>query len=242
MASKINVFENLAELNERLAKYIIEIANNAITTKGRFDFVLTGGNSPKEVYKLISTTYSKEIDWTKVYFFFGDERTVLPFAKDYNGLMAKESLFDNLDLKEDQIFYVDTNLTPEQAAASYKATLDKHFAGDAIIFDLVLLGMGDDAHTASIFPETTLVENATIDVASVWVEKLATNRVSLTAPLINQAKHVVFLTFGENKAVALSHVFGEERNVAAYPSQLINPTNGTLDWFIDTAAAKLIKA
>ncbi|RZK14308.1 MAG: 6-phosphogluconolactonase, partial [Flavobacterium sp.] len=234
-------FKSQAELNEQLAQYVIEVANKAIAEKSRFDFVLTGGSSPKGLYQLLSTTYKDQIDWDKIYFFFGDERTVLPFEKDYNGLMAKESFFDNLELKEGHVFYVDTNLSPEEAAADYKQKLDEHFSGSPIVFDFILLGMGDDAHTASIFPHTTLVNNEELTVASVWVEKLNTNRVSLTAPLINQAKHVVFITFGENKAKALEKVFGEEKDFANYPSQLINPVNGDLQWFVDEAAASLVK-
>ena len=238
---KLNIFNNQAELNEQLAKNVISIAQKAITEKGRFDFVLTGGSSPKELYRLLSTTYKNEIDWDKTYFFFGDERTVLPFEKDYNGLMAKESFFDNLELKEGHVFYVDTNLSPEEAAADYKQKLDQHFAGAPIVFDLILLGMGDDAHTASIFPGTTLVNNQELTVASVWVEKLNTNRVSLTAPLINQAKNIYFITFGANKAEALAKVFGEEKEFSNYPSQLIKPVNGDLQWFVDEAAASLLK-
>ncbi|MFN0257671.1 6-phosphogluconolactonase [Pedobacter ureilyticus] len=238
---KLNIFSNQAELNEQLAQYVITVANKAIAEKGRFDFVLTGGSSPKGLYQLLSTTYKDQIDWDKTYFFFGDERTVLPFEKDYNGLMAKESFFDNLALKDGHIFYVDTNLSPEEAAADYKQKLDEHFAGGSIVFDLILLGMGDDAHTASIFPHTTLVTNQELTVASVWVEKLNTNRVSLTAPLINQAKHVVFITFGENKATALHHVLSDRQDFASYPSQLIKPVNGDLQWFVDEAAASLVK-
>ena len=237
---QLNIFENESELNEELAQYVIDIANIATAEKGRFDFVLTGGNSPKGLYNLLSTTYKDQIDWDKVYFFFGDERTVLPFEKDYNGLMAKESFFDNLTLKEEQIYYINTNLTPEKAAADYKQRLDKHFNGKPIVFDLVLLGMGDDAHTASIFPQTELVHNNEATVASVWVEKLNTFRVSLTAPLINQAKNVAFITFGANKAEALEQVWRDEKEVSNFPAQLINPTSGELQWFVDEAATAFL--
>lgn len=237
----LHIYDTTTELTEKLAHYIIKIANEAIAAKGRFDFVLTGGNSPKALYQALSTTYKDQIDWTKVYFFFGDERTVLPNHKDYNGLMAKENLFDNLQTPASHIFYVDTTLTPAEAAEAYKKALDDHFAGQPIVFDLILLGMGDDAHTASIFPHTDLVDNKSLTVAAVFVEKLDTYRVSLTAPLINQAKHVAFLTFGENKANALSHVLGKsEKNYELYPSQLIAPVNGQLDWFVDKAATSLL--
>ncbi len=234
----LNIFPSVKELNEALIAYVIEIANKAIESDRRFNFVLTGGNSPKELYQQLSTTYKDKIDWSKVYFFFGDERTVLPTHKDYNGLMAKENLFNNLETPESHIFYMDTTLSPDDAAIAYKEKLDQHFNGEEIVFDLILLGMGDDAHTASIFPGTDLVHNLDETVASVWVEKLKTNRISLTAPLINKAKHIAFITFGDNKANALSHVIGDkEQNFELYPAQLINPTNGNLDWFVDEAAA-----
>jgi 6-phosphogluconolactonase len=238
---KLNIFKNIDQLNEQLAQLIIAVANKAIAEKGRFDFVLTGGSSPKKLYELLSTTYKAKINWEKVFFFFGDERTVLPFEKDYNGLMAKESFFDNLEIEPSQIFYVDTNLAPKDAASAYKKALDEHFKNEDIFFDLILLGMGDDAHTASIFPHTSLVTDEEPTVASVWVEKLNTYRVSLTAPLINQAKNIVFITFGANKAEALAKVLGSEKDPSNYPSQLIAPISGNLEWFVDDAAAGLLK-
>jgi 6-phosphogluconolactonase len=237
---QLNIFETPNELNENLAQFIITEANKAIKEKDRFDFVLTGGSSPKVLYQLLSTTYKSKIDWTKVYFFFGDERTVLPFEPDYNGLMAKQSFFDQLELADEQIFYVNTKLEPKASASDYQERITKHFEGKPIVFDLILLGMGDDAHTASIFPGTDLVTNNEIGVTDVWVEKLNTHRVSFTAPLINQAKNVVFITFGENKAEALQNVLSDRKDFTKYPSQLIKPTSGTLQWFIDKAAAGLI--
>ena len=237
---KINIFKSVEELNEQLAQQIISIAKNAIAESGRFNFVLTGGNSPKALYLLLSTTYKHKIDWHKVYFFFGDERTVLPFEKDYNGLMAKENLFDNLELSADQIFYVDTNLPPAEAAADYKKRIEQHFGKNPINFDLILLGMGDDAHTASIFPNTDLVNAIAATVASVWVNQLRTHRISFTVPLINAAKNVFFITFGENKADALQKVWTDQKKVSSYPSQLIAPKNGDLQWFVDEEAAKFV--
>ncbi|TKC10354.1 6-phosphogluconolactonase [Pedobacter polaris] len=238
----LHIFKSIPELNENLIAYVIKIANEAISTKGRFDFVLTGGNSPKELYKQLSTTYKDKIDWTKVFFFFGDERNVLPDHKDYNGLMAKENLFDNLQTPPGHIFYIDTTLIPKDAAIAYKNALDNHFKGEEIVFDLILLGMGDDAHTASIFPDTELVKSIHATVDSVWVEKLNTFRISLTAPLINKAKNIAFITFGENKANALKHVIGDEqKDYFIYPAQLIKPLNGNLNWFVDDKATSFLE-
>ena len=236
------VYKTVEELKHDLADYIIKIAEMSIEEKDCFNFVLTGGNSPKALYQYLATECQYRIDWGKVYFFFGDERNVPANDENYNGLMAKNNLLDPLKIKEDHIFYVNTILTPEDAANDYKKSLDKHFKGSEIEFDLVLLGMGDDAHTASIFPFTDLVNNPKATVASVYVEKLNTHRISLTAPLINQADHVVFLVFGENKAEALKHVIDdEEKDFKTYPSQLIDPIDGKLTWFVDEAATNLLK-
>ncbi|MDQ7949600.1 MAG: 6-phosphogluconolactonase [Pedobacter sp.] len=238
----LHIFNSLTELNEQLARYVVDVAKKAISDKGRFDFVLTGGNSPKELYKTLATTYKNEVDWSKVFFFIGDERNVPADHQDYNGLMAKTFLFNDLQVADDHVFLVNTALEPIEAAKDYKNKLDEHFGNVPLIFDLILLGMGDDAHTASIFPFTDLVDNNDVDVAAVWVQKLNTYRISFTAPLINQAKNIVFLAFGENKANALFHVVGNpEKDERMYPAQLIRPKNGNLDWFVDREAVKMLK-
>lgn len=236
------IYKTVEELKQDLADYIIKIAEMSIEENDRFNFVLTGGNSPKELYHYLATECQHRIDWEKVYFFFGDERNVPANDENYNGLMAKKALLDPLNIKENHVFYVDTTLAPEEAAKAYKKAIDEHFQGEQIEFDLVLLGMGDDAHTASIFPFTDLVSNHKATVSSVYVEKLNAHRISLTAPLINQADHVVFLVFGENKAEALKHVIeDEDKDYNTYPSQLINPIDGKLTWFVDEAATSLLK-
>ncbi|RZL66930.1 MAG: 6-phosphogluconolactonase, partial [Pedobacter sp.] len=145
-------------------------------------------------------------------------------------------------IKDDHIFYVDTSLAPEKAAIEYKKAIDTHFKGEDLVFDLILLGMGDDAHTASIFPNTSLVKDEEVNVASVFVEKLNTYRVSFTAPLINKAENIAFLVFGENKAEAIKHVIGDEqKDFDLYPSQLIAPIDGKLTFFTDEAATKLLE-
>lgn len=235
------IYKSVEVLNKALADYIIKIATKAIADKGRFNFVLTGGNSPKELYRILSKDYRDKIDWDKVYFFFGDERNVSADNINYNGDMAKKNFFDNLNTASDHIFYVDTELNPKEAAVAYKKALDKHFDGSNIVFDLILLGMGDDGHTASIFPHTTLVQDKTIDVSSVFVEKLDAYRISFTAPLINEAENVAFLVFGNAKANALKHVTGDdEKDFDNFPAQLIDPTVGNLTWFVDEQAASLL--
>lgn len=236
------IYKTIEELTQDLADYIIKIAEVSIEENDRFNFVLTGGSSPKTLYHFLAKECEHRIDWEKVYFFFGDERNVPANDENYNGLMAKKALLDPLNIKDDHIFYVDTTLAPEKAAIEYKKAIDNHFKGEDLVFDLILLGMGDDAHTASIFPHTSLVKDEEVNVASVFVEKLNTYRVSFTAPLINKAENIAFLVFGENKAEAIKHVIGDEqKDFDLYPSQLIDPIDGKLTFFTDEAATKLLE-
>ncbi|MEQ7801608.1 6-phosphogluconolactonase [Pedobacter sp. ASV1-7] len=235
------IYKTQSELLEDIAAYIINIANKSIDEQGSFNFVLTGGNSPKALYEMLATTYKDQIDWKKVYFFFGDERNVMPNHDSYNGLMAKQAILDPLNIAADHIFYVDTTLAPEKAAIEYNKAIVKHFDGADLVFDLILLGMGDDAHTASLFPGTDILNNHNVEIDSVWVEKLSTYRISFTAPLINKAKNIAFLVFGDSKAEAVKHVIEtDKKNSKLYPAQLIKPIDGKVTWFLDDAAAKLL--
>ena len=237
------IYKTQAELLEDLIDYIVSIADSAIKESGCFNFVLTGGNSPKALYELLATTHKDRIDWSKVYFFFGDERNVLPTHESYNGLMAKKAILDPLNIPADQVFYVDTTLAPEKAAIEYQKALSAHFNGADIVFDLILLGMGDDAHTASLFPGTSILNNKEVEIDSVFVEKLSTYRISFTAPMINKAKNIAFLVFGESKANAVKHVIEDgKKNPQLYPTQLIAPVDGSVTWFLDKAAASLLDA
>jgi len=235
------IYKTKSELLEDLADYIITIAEKAIAEKDCFNFVLTGGNSPKALYEMLSATYREKLDWSKVFFFIGDERNVPPGHESYNGLLAKKSILDPLNIAADHIFFVDTTLAPEKAAIEYAKAITAHFAGADLAFDLILLGMGDDGHTASLFPGTDILDSKEVTVESVFVEKLDTYRISFTAPLINKAKNIAFLVFGEAKAEALKHVIEDNpKNTQLYPSELIDPIDGSVTWFVDSDAAKLL--
>lgn len=234
------IYNTQSELFEDLVDYIAVIAKKAIAETGRFNFVLTGGNSPKALYELLATTHKDKIDWSKVFFFFGDERNVMPDHESYNGLMARKAILDPLQIPAEQIFYVNTTLAPEKAAIEYTKAISLHFDGADPVFDLILLGMGDDAHTASLFPGTSILTSKEVGVDSVYVEKLSTYRISFTAPLINKASNIAFLVFGEGKANAARQVLEGEKNVSLYPAQLIDPIDGQVTWFMDSAAASLL--
>ena len=235
------IYHAKEELLEDLAGFILKIGNEAIANQGRFNFVLTGGSSPKALYQQLSTTYKDQLDWQKVYFFFGDERNVSSTDKDYNGLMAAETLLNPLGIQADHVFYINTSLSPVEAAAEYQNAINIHFNGGQPAFDLILLGMGDDAHTASLFPGTDILESTEVGVEAVFVEKLNTYRISMTAGLINNAKNIAFLVFGKSKANAVKNVIeAEEENTSLYPTQLIKPYDGHVTWFLDQEAAELL--
>lgn len=233
----LNIFNNSDEAIKAIAAYFIKLAQQAIIENGQFNVSLSGGSSPKKLYALLASEDLKnEIDWTKVYFFFGDERYVPHDHADSNYLMSYNALFGPLNINENQIFKVDTSVDPATAALSYERSICNHFNQDPI-FDLILLGLGDDAHTASLFPNTSLLWIDEELVKEVYLEDKAVYRISMTAPLINKAKNIAFLTFGDGKANALKFVLEAEKDINNYPAQLINPSNGDVQWFIDEAAA-----
>lgn len=237
------IYDDKEELLADLAEFIIKIGNQSIEERGVFNFVLTGGNSPKGLYNSLATKYRDQLDWSRVFFFFGDERYVDPDDKDYNGRMARASILAPLGIPDDHIFYVNTKLTPVDAANDYMKSISSHFKGALPSFDLILLGMGDEAHTASLFPDTEILTTKVPMVECVYVEKLSAYRVSFTAPLINLSKNIVFLVFGSTKAEAVKEVIEPvDKNPMLYPAQLIQPVAGNLTWFLDKDAAALLTA
>ncbi len=237
----LNVFKESNDAIEALAKLFIAKAKIAIAQNNKFSVALSGGSSPKKLYEVLANKYAEEIDWKKVYFFFGDERYVAHDHPDSNYLLAKNGFLDSLSISEEQVFKVDTSLDPASAALNYQRTICLFFNNETI-FDLILLGLGDDAHTASIFPHTALVWIDEELVKEVYLEDKKVYRISFTAPLINQAKEIAFLTFGANKADAIKAVLEGEKDVTQYPAQLIKPINGNLSWFVDEAAVSKLAA
>jgi 6-phosphogluconolactonase len=237
-AMALNIFKSEDEVLAALADYFLDKANDAITARGKFSVALSGGNSPKKLYELLSASYQTQIDWEKVYFFFGDERDVPKDHPDSNYLMAKTALFDPLEISTHNIFPVDTSLPPKQAAAAYWETIEEYFGDGEISFDLVLLGLGDNSHTASLFPNTPVLHDRAPGVSEVFLSDKNIYRITLNAPLINDAQNIAFLVYGEGKAKAVHHVLEDDENIEEYPAQLIDSIVGEVEWFLDEAAAK----
>jgi len=239
---ELHVYKSADEVITGLADFCVRTINEVIAAKGECNLVLSGGNSPKKLYELlVSASYKNKVDWSRTWFFFGDERYV-PFTdKDNNGLMAKQSLFDPLNIDEAKIFYINTALTPEAAAVDYAQKIIAHFGANPIQFDLVLLGLGDNAHTASLFPHTKVLYEMKALVSALFIDEIQSYRITMTAPLINEAHEIAFLVYGAAKATAVHNILEGERDIDNYPAQLIEAEEGTVYWFLDEAAAELIE-
>ena len=238
-----HIYPSVPAVLHGLADFFVAHTNAVIATRGRFSVALSGGSSPKKLYELLaSEAYRDQVPWAEVYFFFGDERDVSATDPQSNYLMAKIALLDPLSIPPAHVFGVNTALTPAEAAQAYTEAIQGFFGSEEACLDLVLLGLGDNSHTASLFPHTAVLSVATASAEDVFVEELQAHRITLTAPLINQAHAVAFLVYGADKAVAVQSVINGARNVDEYPAQLIAPTEGELHWFLDeAAAAKLSK-
>lgn len=238
--TNIRIYADKTELTRAAADYVLECYRNAVTEHGDFALALSGGSTPRGLFQLLTTpAYSGQIDWQKVEVFWGDERTVPPDHADSNYRMAKETLLDHVPLPADNIHRVLAELPPVQAAQAYEDTLRQFFESHSgqPRFDLVLLGMGDDGHTASLFPHTAALDETEPWVVANHVPQLDTWRITLTYPVINHAAHIVFLVSGTGKAAPLKAVLEGPRQPHDLPSQGIQPTEGELVWLVDQDAA-----
>jgi len=235
----IQIHNNTEEINIEAATIFVESAEKAIAEKGKFTAVLTGGSSPAGIYKLLaSDAYKTKIDWSKVFIFWGDERWV-PLNDDLsNAKMSYATLLSHVPIPAENIFemYKD-GVTPEEYAVTYEQAI-RNILGDEGKFDLILLGMGDDGHTASLFPGQAVLEEQNKWVEAYYLEPQKMHRITLTAPLINKAEKIVVIAFGEKKAHALKEVTRGEYNPTTYPMQLIKPVSGELLFLVDKAAAE----
>jgi 6-phosphogluconolactonase len=230
------VHETPEELAEAAARAFVARAEGAINGRGRFAVALAGGSTPEATYGALSRDYADKLDWGRVHVFFGDERTVPPEHEDSNYRMVHETLLSRVPVGS--VHRMRGELPPGEAAAAYEEELREFFGTNGIpAFDLILLGVGEDGHTASLFPETSA-----LDVTDRWavanpVPKLETTRLTLTVPVINAARAVAFLVAGEGKAGALKKVLGGDADPRAYPAKFIRPESGELTWMVERAVA-----
>jgi 6-phosphogluconolactonase len=229
------------ELFEAAAEVVVHTATDAVEQRGRFTIALSGGSTPKSLFNLLATNARTVLPWDRMFFFWGDERHVPPTDPDSNYRMAEEAMLSKIPVAAGNVFRIPAE-NPDAAAAAdaYEQTLRKFFQlgpGEVPIFDLILLGMGPDAHTASLFPGSAGLQEQTRLVIANWVDKLKTSRLTLTLPVLNAARCVAFLVSGTDKAAVLKTVLEEDAPAEQYPSKLIRPNNGKLIWLLDRAAA-----
>jgi len=237
----LEVFKDADELSRQLAEWITSLIEETLTRKEQFSLVLSGGNTPKKLNLLLAASPFKErIDWKKIHVFWGDERAVPLEDERNNARMAFDTLLNKVDIPKEQIHIMDTSLSPDAAAMQYEEILNEYFGTDILpaqTFDLVLLGMGDDGHTLSLFPGTSVIHEEKSWAASFFLKAQDMHRITLTKNIVNRADNIVFMISGKDKAHALHEVLEGKRNPDLYPSQVIIPVQGELHFFTDQAAA-----
>ncbi len=249
---EVIIFDNGAELAQETARRFQAIAIQAVQQNGRFTVALAGGQTPRATYGLLThEPYTTELPWEQCYFFFGDERCVPPTHPDSNFNMAEKSLLSKANIPRENIFRMQGELNPEQAAQRYSELLQHFFRMTSSggpspenfpPFDLVLLGMGSDGHTASLFPGTAALQERSRPTVANYVTKTNSFRLTLTAPAINRAANIIFMIEGADKAAPVRQVLEGEYQPQIYPSQLIRPGQGRLTFLLDRAAAAQLKA
>jgi 6-phosphogluconolactonase len=248
----IRIFADKDDLSRAAAGLIIRIAGRSIDRIGRFTVALSGGTTPRRLYELLAEPpYRNQIDWSRVQFFWGDDRSVPPTHEESDYRMAKEALLEKLPISAEQIHRIKAESSDlDAAAAEYEAEIARILgrAVGAVLqgrpppFDLVLLGLGADGHTASLFPGTAALDETKRWVVKNPVPQLKTDRITLTVPMINAARHVLFLASGADKAPALAQVIDGPRDPKRLPAQLIRPFTGEALWMIDRPASTLLTA
>jgi 6-phosphogluconolactonase len=235
----LRIFKDADQTTTALADWIMALIKKTLEAKDRFTIALSGGETPKKLYQTLATdAYREKINWSRLHIFWGDERFV-PFNDDSNNAkMAFDNLLNKINIPSEQIHTIWTDVTPEESAKQYENLLHKYFDEKQTTFDLVLLGMGDDGHTLSLFPGNEVLNDTTSWVSTV-ASKEKGERITLMPSVVNQSSAIAFLVTGEKKAKILQEVLESQEN--NYPAQLIQPSNGELYWFVDEDEANYLK-
>ena len=240
---ELRIFNDIEALSHAAAEIFIETAAQAIEARGRFLVALSGGGTPSGLYRLLAgEIFRDKVDWARTFVFWGDERCVPPDREGSNYNQAYNILLRHVPIPDKNILRIQGELAPHKASDTYAQTL-KEFADPGLEWprmDLVLLGMGADGHTASLFPGSQMeVRSPTLAVTAHYQGRPA-DRVTLTPPVINSARIVLFLVTGKDKAETLNQVLSDDFHPEQYPAQRIRPTEGKLIWLVDTAAASYL--
>jgi 6-phosphogluconolactonase len=238
----VRVCAGVSDLAYRAAEAGATIIKEAIEARGRCSLVLSGGNTPRDLYVRWASRFADEVPWAGVHVFWSDERFVPVEDRHSNYKMAREALLDHVPIPGANVHAMPTSLgTPELAAMAYEATLRQHFDGDRPRFDLLLLGLGAEGHTASLFPRSPALDETARWVLAVTVPADPPSRLTLTLPALNGATHIYVLATGSEKAAALQHVLSEPVDIGTYPAAGIRATGNGPVWWVDREAASLYR-
>lgn len=233
----IQDYSSLEELSRASAELFQQIAAESVSSKGIFSVALSGGSTPEMTYQILSKPpFRDTVPWKKTHVFWGDERYVPSDDDLSNSRMARRVLLNHVPVPDSNIHPIPYLPTPQQSAIQYESILRNFFQHQAPRFDLILLGMGSDGHTASLFPGTTILNERERWAKEVFLPSQNMYRITITLPLINRAANIAFLVHGSEKAAILASVLGKRGNSNALPAQLVHPENGELYWLVDKAA------
>jgi len=239
----IEVLQSPNDLVRVAAAKIARCLREATASRGIASVTLSGGSTPRSVYELLgSEEYEGSIDWARIHLFWGDERCVPPYMPDSNFRMVNEALIKRINIPAKNVHRIPAERPPGEAAQAYEAEVARLFnlkSGEFPEFDVLLLGLGEDGHIASLFPGSSALQETSRLFVDVYVERLMAYRITMTLPVINHGTSIIFLVSGKSKAAILREVFKED--VAIYPAQLIKPVKGKVIWFVDRDAASQLQ-
>ena len=235
--SDFKMYPDAASLARAAAEHFATLAERSLGRRGCFAVALAGGSTPRSTYALLACDrFASRLDWSRIHAFWSDERCVPPDHPDSNHRMAREALLDRVPIPRTNVHRIEGELPPHRAAGAYQAELER-VLGPGGRFDLVLLGMGEDGHTASLFPGSAAIHEWARWVVAVYVEKLSMWRITLTPAAINAAAHVTFIVAGASKAERLRDVLMGSYRPLVLPAQIVRPAGGRSLWLLDAAAA-----
>ena len=240
----LQIFNSLEMLTRGAAARFAELSSQAASNQNQFTAALSGGSTPLPLYQLLGKDpFFEPLPWSSMHFFWGDERLVPPDHEDSNYRAAAEHLLESRPIPDENIHRIPGELAPAEAASQYQRELAAFFSAHPPRFDLILLGLGEDCHTASLFPNTPAVTDPQPGdwVAANYLPRRSSWRITLTPRVINAAAEVIFLVSGKSKAAALKTVLQEHPPAAECPARLISPTSGNLRWYVDRQAASQLR-
>lgn len=236
---RLNIYDSKEKLSEEMTSWMCDLINSTLQDQEFFTLALSGGETPQMLYKkLASEEYKEKINWKRVHIFWGDER-VIPFDDDRNNArMAFKNLINQITIPPAQVHKMRVDIEPLFAAKDYENVLQVYFGNTEKSFDLILLGVGNDGHTLSLFPGSLVVDEKQHWVNAVYNEKQKMYRITLMPSIVNKASRIAFMVTGENKSEILYRIIEGQYEPNVLPAQLIKPENGELHWFLDKNAAK----